>query len=135
MLRGCVAADALHDMVLDPILGRARRGRLPLLSLEGQILPLDKLAQENRPQSPAAGLVAAVDGAHEIVALLLGFGLGHAAATGQRVVLALAFRVVIENYPSLCLSAPHLLEAAFLKTSLSQADLLCYRSGRFGVAK
>src|ERR1035438_2766401 len=50
--------------------------------------------------------------------------LGHAAGASQRMELALPCRVVVQNHPSFRLSAPHLLEAAFLKTSFSQNHLL-----------
>jgi hypothetical protein len=67
------------NVVLYPVLGRSGRGRLPLLPLEDKVLLLDELAEQNWPQSIRVGLVAAVDGAHELVALLLRLALGHAA--------------------------------------------------------
>jgi hypothetical protein len=81
-------------VVLNPVFGRSARGFLPFASLERQIRLIDKLAEQQRPQSTNLGLVATVDGAHEFVAGLLGLALGEIAGA-ERLQATLSLGVVI----------------------------------------
>jgi hypothetical protein len=118
-------------MVLNPVLGCTARRFLPLSSLERKVFLIDELAEQNWPISTLLR-IAAVHGSHELVAFLLGIGLGQA-SDAQSVMAAMPAIVVVEHYPFLVLAAPPKLEASFLPSFASQEFFLLGRKCRFGV--